>query len=249
VILVLVAVLAAGCGVTLKSSGNLQTQDYNFEKFSRVEVGSAFEFEITRADTYSIAITADDNLFEHIQVDKSGDTLKISCKTLAIIGPVTLKVTITMPQLNDLNISGASHGAVSGFSTTDDTEFTVSGASRLTLAEMALGDVAFDVSEASQATGTLTAKKLDLRVSGASEAELSGAATDVTVEASGASRVHLDGLAVNNANVNLSGASTGTVNLSGRLDAEVTGASRLEYIGTPTMGNIETSGASTLSKK
>ena len=54
---------------------------------------------------------------------------------------------------------------------------------------------------------------------------------------------------VNNADVRLSGATSGTVNLNGRLDADLSGASKLSYLGEPTMGNINTSGASTLSKK
>jgi hypothetical protein len=59
----------------------------------------------------------------------------------------------------------------------------------------------------------------------------------------------LAGFTVNNADVSLSGASNGTVNLSGKLDANLSGASKLEYIGEPTMGAINTSGASTISKK
>lgn len=40
-----------------------------------------------------------------------------------------------------------------------------------------------------------------------------------------------------------------TSNLEGRLDAEVSGASSLQYLGDPTMGDINTSGASTINKK
>jgi len=78
---------------------------------------------------------------------------------------------------------------------------------------------------------------------------LEGSASDIAVEADGASRVKLAGFTVNNADVNLGGASTGTVNLDGRLDADLSGASKLEYIGEPTMGAINTSGGSKLSKK
>ena len=54
---------------------------------------------------------------------------------------------------------------------------------------------------------------------------------------------------VNNTDVKLSGASTGTVNLSGKLDADLSGASKLNYSGEPTVGAINISGGSTLSKK
>lgn len=39
------------------------------------------------------------------------------------------------------------------------------------------------------------------------------------------------------------------INLDGRLDTEVSGASTLEYIGDPTLGDINSSGASTIRKK
>jgi len=71
----------------------------------------------------------------------------------------------------------------------------------------------------------------------------------MVVDADGASRVKLSGFPVNNADISLSGASTGTVNLSDRLDADLSGASKLEYIGEPTLGTMSITGASTLNKK
>ena len=78
---------------------------------------------------------------------------------------------------------------------------------------------------------------------------MEGSANDIVVDASGANRVKLAAFPVSNADVSLGGASSGTVNLDGRLDADLSGASKLSYIGEPTMGTINTSGASTLSKK
>jgi len=66
---------------------------------------------------------------------------------------------------------------------------------------------------------------------------------------SGASTCNLADFPVHDVNVNVSGASTGTINLDGRLDANVSGASTLLYIGEPTMGTINVSGASTLREK
>ena len=52
-----------------------------------------------------------------------------------------------------------------------------------------------------------------------------------------------------NASVTLSGASNGTINLDGRLDAELSGASTLAYIGEPALGIMDISGASKLKRK
>ena len=233
----------------MTGSGNLETKQFNFSDFTKLDISSAFEFEIFQSGSYSISITADDNLFEHIQVSKEGETLKIGLKTLTSLGPVTMKAVITMPQLRGMDISGASKGSVSNFSSTENLDIEASGASSLELVEISAGDVEFDVSGASKATGDITASIVDFDVSGASTVQLEGSASDIVAGVSGASRMKLAGFTVNNADVSLSGASNGTVNLSGKLDANLSGASKLEYIGEPTMGAINTSGASTLSKR
>jgi len=254
IVVLLVAVLLTsgvlmGCEGVVVGSGKLATQEFTFSDFKQVDVGSAFEVEITQADSYRVSITADDNLFEHIQVAKEGGTLKIGLKTITNFGSATLKAEITMPQLQGLELSGATRGTVSGFSSTENLDIEVSGASSLDMAEMSASDVKFDVSGASKVAGDITAGDVDFDVSGASSVQLEGSAGDMVVEAGGASRVKLAGFTVNNADVSLGGASNGTVNLSGRLDADLSGASKLEYMGEPTMGTINTSGASTLSKK
>ena len=134
-----------------------------------------------------------------------------------------------MPELSGLDVSGASRGTVSGFSSTEDLAITVSGASKV--------------------TGDIVAGNVDFGISGASTIQLEGSANDMVADVSGASSLKLDDFTVSNADVDLSGASSGTINLDGRLDADVSGASRLWYIGEPTMGTIDTSGASTISQK
>ena len=243
--------LFAGCvGGVIIGSGNLETQEMDFSGFTSVEVGHAFEVEIARSDSYSVIITADDNLFEHIQVSQAGETLTVGVKPLSGYLSGTLKAEITMPALTGLDLSGATRGSVEGFSSPEDFDLDLSGASSLDMTNMAAGGIKFDLSGASSVSGDITATgdgHFDL--SGASRVELAGSASDIVIEASGASSLNLADLPVNNANVRLSGASQATVNLDGRLDANLSGASRLSYIGEPTLGNISTSGGSTVTKR
>jgi len=218
-----------GCPGDLIGSGNLTTEEYAFTDFTKVEISSAFEFEIQQSSSYNISVTADDNVMEYVQVSQVGQTLKIRLGTVTWLGPVTLRASVTMPQLSDLTVSGASRGDIYDFSSTEDLDITVSGASRVN-GDITAGDVEFDVS-------------------GASTIQLEGSANDMVADVSGASRLNLGDFTVNNADVDFSGATSGTINLNGRLDADLSGASRLWYIGEPTMGNIDTSGASTISKK
>jgi hypothetical protein len=213
----------------LVGSGNLETEEYAFTNFNEVEIGSAFEFEIKQSSSYSINITADDNVMDYVQVSQDGETLKIRLRRFISIGPVTLRASVTMPQLHGLTASGASHGTVSAFSSTEDLDITVSGASRV--------------------TGNIIAGNVEFGISGASTIQLEGSANDIDANVSGASHLNLDDFTVNNADINFSGASSGTVNLNGRLDANLSGASTLWYIGEPTSTDINTSGGSTVSKK
>jgi hypothetical protein len=237
--IIVIAVIAATVGATLiflrfwpgglVGSGNLQTEGYAFAGFTEVEIGSAFEFEIKQSSSYSINITADDNVIDYVQVSKDGQTLKIRLGGVSILGPVNLRASVTMPQLHGLTASGASRGTVSGFSSTEDLDITVSGASRV--------------------NGDITAGNVEFDISGASTIQLEGYANDIDANVSGASRCNLEDFIVDNADVSFSGASSGTVNLDGSLDANLSGASTLWYIGEPTMGDINTSGASTISRK
>jgi len=214
----------------LVGSGNLETEEYTFTDFTKVEIGSSFEFEIDQSSSYSINVTADDNVIDYVQVSQVGQTLKIGLRLFHPIGGhVTLRASVTMPELRGLTASGASHGTISDFSSTEDLDITVSGASRV--------------------TGDITAGNVDFGISGASTIQLEGSANDIDANVSGASHFNLEAFAVNNADVNFSGASSGTLNLNGRLDANLSGASTLWYIGEPTSTDINTSGASTVSKK
>jgi len=250
VALFLTSGLLVGCvGDIITGSGNLETEEMDFSEFTRVEVSSAFEVEIAQSDSYSVSVTADDNLFDYIQVSKVGETLKIGLRTVSIQWPATLQANVTMPQLHGLNLSGATNGTASGFTSTENLDIEVSGASSIELAEISAGDAMLNISGASDVTGDITAGDVNLNVAGASTVQLEGSASDIVVEASGASRVKLGDFTINNADVSLSGASSGTVNLSGRLDADLSGASNLEYIGEPTLGTMNISGASMLSSK
>ncbi|UCG35975.1 MAG: DUF2807 domain-containing protein [Candidatus Bathyarchaeota archaeon] len=211
-------------------SGNLITQEKSFSDFSAVDVGSGFEVEITQSSSYTVKITADDNVLDHIIVSKTGDTLTIRLRLGYSFQSVTLRGKITMPELRELELSGGTHGTVKGFSSSHEFVAELSEGSHLSGDLRTSGDAKFSLSGGSHLS------KLD------------GAASDLGVSASSGSHVDLSDFPVHDASVNLNGGSHATINVDGRLDADLSGGSHLFYIGDPTMGDIETSGGSTVSK-
>ncbi|MFC2062632.1 head GIN domain-containing protein [Chloroflexota bacterium] len=213
----------------LGCTGEVTTKEFNFSDFTKVNIGPAFKVKITQASSYNINITANSEKIEYIEVTKVGDTLNIGIESQS--GPWnfhTLEAIITMPDIYDLDLSGASNGIIQGFSFSHDFSAELSGASRL--------------------SGDLTAGDVNFVLSGASNVELQGSANDMLAKVSGASRVKLGGFEVDNADVSLSGASNCTVRLDGTLSADVSGASKLTYKGNPTLGSLSSSGGSTIKK-
>ena len=86
-------------------------------------------------------------------------------------------------------------------------------------------------------------------VSGASTARLRGSARAAVLRAHGASRLALADLALEAAEVVLAGASNATVRVKNLLNYDLSSASRLEYLGEPTIGQAKRTGASSVSRQ
>jgi len=222
--------LLAGCqGIVLTGSGNPITENYNFSDFTKVEVHNGFQLELTKSSTFSIEITVDDNVKEDLEVNKSGDTLRIQLKGIRVYKSVNLRAKITMPKLYKIDLSGGSRANIAGFSSSHDFSVELSGGSRV--------------------SGDIKAADADFGLSGGSQVDLAGSADDLDINGSGGSHLTLESFPVDNADINLSGGGSATVNVNGTLDVNLSGGSKVVYVGEPIMGDIDLSGDSTISKK
>jgi hypothetical protein len=245
--LVLALVFAlAGCGGVVVGSGDLVDRAYDFEGFTRVDVSQQFEVEVVRGDASAVNVTVDDNLVDRLEVSLEGDTLRIALEGGTVYQGTTQRATVTLPELFGMSLSGASQGSVAGFDSGDPLELELSGASTLELVDVSAGDGSFGVSGASHLEGEVALAAVAMELSGASRATLVGLGEAADLRASGASKLELGGFTLENAQVELSGASSATVDVSGTLDVEASGASNLRYEGDPSLGRVETSGASSI---
>jgi len=254
IMVVLVAVLLTsglllGCGGTVTGSGQLDTKEMDFSDFTRIEASHGFEVEVIQSDSYSVSITADDNLFDdHIRVSKSGDTLKIQLRSNYLYTSVTLRAKVTMPDLYRLGLSGGSQASISGFSSSHDFSAQLSGGSQVS-GDITAADTDFELSGGSRVNGDIKVADVDFNLSGGSQVTLTGSADDLVVRGSGGSQIDLEAFPVNNADIGLSGGGKATVNIDGTLDVNLSGGSRVLYIGEPSLGDIDLSGDSTVSRK
>jgi hypothetical protein len=213
-------------GIT--GSGRLVTQELPLSGFTGVAARSAFKLDVFQSESYQVEVTADDNVIDHMDVKVTGDRLTLAMTPGSYMS-ATYRARVGMPSLRSLDLSEASTATVSGFKSVEDVEFSLKGASKL--------------------TGRVEAGQVRLSPGEASVVTLGGKAESLTVEASGASEAHLGDWAVGSASVSLREASRATLNVAGRLDADLRAASTLYYVGNPTLGSVSSLEASSLKRR
>jgi predicted secreted protein len=228
----------------------MATKEFNLRDFTRIEVSGAFDVEIIQSDSFDVSVTADD--FPHIRVETVNDILRIRRQGIEWLAPFHSqpKARIAMPILYEVTLAGASKGKVQNFKSSNDFAVAISGASHLETFDISVNNITIELTGASNLTGAIKSSDTSkFEVSGASKFELTGESNNIKLEVSGASRAELSQFPTQNADVKISGASSGTINLNGKLNANISGASNLYWVGTPIMGDIQTSGASNLHRK
>jgi hypothetical protein len=247
--LVITLVDVAGCQSTVTGSGELATWNMAFTDFNRLEISSAFDVAVTRADAYSVSITIDEMLYSYLEVDQRGDTLRIGLKPSYAYIDTTQRAVVNLPDLTRLELSDASIVTVSGFSMSHGLDFELRNASELELGHTISGNCNFTLSDSSRVTGILEMDDGEFRLNDSSDLELEGSADNIKIDGASSSDFILEDFAVLTADIELSAASHAVVNVSNRMDVNLSAASELEYIGSPLLGNLDMSADSELNQR
>lgn len=187
-------------------SNTITTEIRDVADFSQVQVASALKASITAGASFSVTVRANENIQERVITRRNGDQLEVRLAP-GNYREIDVEVSITLPDLASLEVSGASTVDVSGFTGLNNLGIELSGASNLGFEDATVTDLVANVSGASTANlFSLTSTNAAVNVSGASTLKLqasnlisgavSGASTvryrgnpEVTAETSGASQI------------------------------------------------------------
>jgi hypothetical protein len=267
-------VMLGKAGEKVVGSGKPVTKDYDLKDFTTVQVHGPFAVELKQGGVFKVSVTADDNLFDHLQVYKEGKTLNIGLKgknlSFHLSGKDPLKAAVTLPALEGLRLDGAARATAEGFASDRPLRLALRGACKLE-GKVSAGDVEIDAKGASSVRLGGSGKNLRLRAegasslrmpefaaggdklivdaAGASNVSLKGAVKLGVLHADGASTLSLDATALNAADVKLNAASNAKVQVKELLDYSLSGASHLRYQGNPKIGKeSKKTGASSVSQ-
>ena len=216
-------------GSSMSGTGNIIHQDVKIADFTRIEIRGEFVVEITQAEKFGITVGTDDNLINRIIVSREDETLKMSIEAPGNFFPTSLKTTIAMPRIYGLSLFDKARASLSGFQTTFNFDLRVS--------------------KSSSASGYLESGITKFIISEASQVTLAGKALELELEASGKSKLDIGEYVVDNARVDLKGASEAVINVISEFDVNLNEASRLYYLGNPIIHDSSISGDSVLQRK
>lgn len=235
-------------------------QDRNVASFAAITVTGGWDLIIQQGERQSVTIEVSEEDLDRTIVEVRNGTLHISSKSQNRIfsvfnsDDVTRRAYVTVTDLKKITASG---GVDIDFNTplhTDDFEVVLSGGTDLedlTLhcsnfkgsfsggcdTEIRFGSVESARVNVSGGCDVklygISTSSLKVDASGGCEVELKGKTDDLILSASGGCDVSASNLAARHADVNFSGAAGGSIRVSHRLDATVSGAAELVCYGNP----------------
>lgn len=200
------------------------------DTFTGVDIEGATELYVSYAEEPSVKLIGDARVLNTHELVVVNDVLQLRDTNRFNFCFIWCQVThtkliIEVPSLNTVKMSGATYAEVSALPNVNEFALNASGSSDATLA--------------------IEATNFLLDISGASEVILSGSATYMDAKVSGASKIHGLDFTAQQAELDVSGASDAILEVTDSLTASVSGASSVEYIGSPDVDE-DTSGSSTV---
>lgn len=191
---------------SVHGSGNIVSDVRDLDGFHAVDVGGIFQVEITARQSYSVEVQTDDNLLPLVSTHVDDDGVLHIESEGRIKSGSPIRVRITAPDIDNLDVSGAANVTVNGLSNTglsvdssgasrikvagetDKLTLDVSGATKVDAEDLHAAIANVDASGASNVIVNVSGR-LTTDASGASHVTYVGSPTSVEKKSSGASSV------------------------------------------------------------
>lgn len=198
----------------IRAVGSNVTEKRMVSAFKTLVLSGTGEIIYRISETYSVTITADEALMDHIQSDVSGNELTLSLERGTYTNMKTqIHYIVEAPELERLRIKGA--GTFKAKDTLKNRKFVV------------------DISGSGAVDAELDADELQITVSGSGNIQLSGSATSLEYTNSGIGTLDTLDLELQRADVEIKGAGNARLSVSDQLKVRIAGTGTVEYRGNP----------------
>lgn len=205
---------------------NPEDKTFALKNFDKLSMGNAFQINVKQGPDFKMKVNGDSRDIDDLNVKVTNGELKVYYSKWRI-RRYRMEIDIEMPTVKEVDFSGASTSYIQGFDNLDELEIDLSGSSKATL--------------------SANARFYEIDLSGASVLDLKGNGNEMEADLAGASKLNAFDALVEKATLDVSGASTGRVNVSEQLYIKASGASKVRYRGNPRVSS-NLSGSSKVDK-
>ncbi|MDR2168091.1 MAG: DUF2807 domain-containing protein [Clostridiales bacterium] len=207
----------AGCGeAAVRGRGDMVNRAIPAADFTGINIYGDFELIFRRADTISVNLTMQENLFEYLESEVRGGNLRVrTTQTIRTDAANTPRLYINAPFLDNIVVSGAINAV-----DWDD---------------IRAENLNIDISGAANVDFYIEAQNINIVVAGAANLVVSGRSDTLSLNAAGAANVEAFALTVHDAVVTLAGAGQVDINATDYLDVRLSGVGTVNYMGRPSV--------------
>lgn len=235
----LAAVVLSFAVLTSNASAETVTITPDLKGFSRVELRTAADVDITVGHDFSIKVTADEELMEEIEVIVKGDRLLIKRineddrRFFNWNSNGSMEVVITMPEIEEMEINGSGDTVIRGVDS-DALALKINGSGNL---DVAGKSKSLDVSI--NGSGDIDMDEVDggdviASINGSGDIEIAGGICQtIEIEINGSGNVDARDVECENADVDVSGSGDSIVFASNQIIFDSQGSGEVEVYGKP----------------
>ncbi len=230
-VLCVATVTAADAQFKKRVSGNgkVQKEERKATPFTGVKTSAGIDVFLSQGQGHSIVVEADENLIDYIITEIDNGTLRIYPDNISIRGTRTMRVYVTMEDVESLHTSSA--GDIIGE--------TPVRAEKMKISTSSSGDVKLEV----------YASELRLKTSSAGDITLKGTADYVDASTSSAGDIKAYDLEVREADLRASSAGDIKITVTERMNARASSAGDIHYRGNPQYVDARSSSGGDVTRK
>jgi len=211
-------------------TGQTVKEDRNLPAFQALSLAMAGELYLSQGNPQSVKIEADKADLEDIITEVKGNRLVVRNKEGHWRGMENVKIYITVPEINQIGLSGSGDIVSQTAIRSGDMEIEISGSGNVKIS-------------------TLEASSVEVTVTGSGSVMLAGKNDQARLKATitGSGNLKAEDLSVADAAINVTGSGSARVSVLKTLETNITGSGNVQYKGNPTVNAHSTGSGRTQS--
>ncbi|MBP7173915.1 MAG: DUF2807 domain-containing protein [Cloacibacterium sp.] len=228
-----------------EGKGAMTEKTFNNLNFTEISVATGITADVIKSDENKVIIYAPSDIINKIEVENTGDEVKIRVQKNSNISGKRVKATVYTKDLTEVSASSAARINIKDQYTRDHISIDVSSSGSI-FGDFEVNDLSIDASSAGRYSGKVWAVKSTVDASSASHIELEGKINSAEFDVSSAASINAGQLTANQATLDASSGGSIKINIDKKASANASSGGNISITkqGNPSISQSQSSGGS-----